>query len=236
MERYSEIVLNAVFPPHCVVCADDGDWLCHACFSLIEFLPIDPCPHCADIQPGHICSFERTDLDGLVAIGFYHNPQLRGLIHALKYQSATSVLPLISKVIHKYADIRCHAWPWAGLSELAIQSVSGVPARIVARGFDQAELIRDIVHSEIIPWSTPLSLLERSAGQSVQAELEVGVLRQANVKGVFSIRKTFPGPIPSTVLLVDDVSTSGATMHEAARVLKRAGVKTVYGFVFALGK
>ncbi len=184
----------------------------------------------------HTCLDKKQTLDGLVAVGFYHNPELRALIHGLKYQLATCLVPTIAEVIRRYAHERRDPWPWTGRAYMALQAVSGVPSRTRARGFDQAEVLRDIIQEEIIPWAKPVSLLSRSPGVSPQAELEVGPLRQANIRDSFSLTSSSQEVLPQTVILVDDVFTTGATMHEAARILKQAGVHSVYGFVLALGK
>ena len=58
--------------------------------------------------------------------------------------------------------------------------------------------------------------------------------RRENVKGAFAGRKA-QGKRDKNIILVDDVYTSGATMMEAAKVLKRLGAKTTWGLAVALG-
>lgn len=174
-----------------------------------------------------------TPLAAVIACGFYHDKTLRGLIHGLKYESATCVLPSIGALLRRVRVDRRDPWPWAGETSLAIQPLICSPLRIRGRGFDQTELIRDFVIREIAPWARPASLLVRRASKDPQADLPVGSLRAANVRGAFSVASH--QPIPEAVILVDDVFTTGSTMREAARVLAEAGVKRIYGFAVAMG-
>lgn len=55
--------------------------------------------------------------------------------------------------------------------------------------------------------------------------------RQKNIRGAFAVNETIKAPIDgASIILVDDVYTTGSTMEEAARVLKKAGATDVYGF------
>ncbi|MEO5927074.1 MAG: ComF family protein [Patescibacteria group bacterium] len=233
MEGYRALILDAVFPRRCVSCSEYGAWCCDACFEKIERVHRDPCVKCGLLNE-HECDGEETPLDALIVIGFYHDPILRALLHALKYHSATELREEFTRLIRQAVQDRNRPWPWAGESSLALQAVIASPDRIRSRGFDQAELIRDILKQELLPWATPSQLLLRSNTESAQADLEVGILRTANVKGIFSL---FAGStVPEAVLLIDDVYTTGSTMKEAARILKAAGTKRIYGFAIAMGK
>lgn len=209
---------------------------------MMETVRRDPCAQCGSIKREHACPKEEAVLDGLVAVGFYHDPRLRTLIHGLKYQSATCLTPVVKDLLRRLKTERGEPWPWAGESALVLQAIVGAADRIRARGFDQAELIRDAVKEEVVPWAETRSMLSRRNSVQPQAELEPGPLRGANVSGVFSLKagalrsdSKAPLSVPLAILLVDDVFTTGSTMHEAARLLRAAGVQRVYGLVLALG-
>lgn len=118
--------------------------------------------------------------------------------------------------------------------ELGIQHVPATPHRVRERGFDQAELLKNVVKETIVPWATDVASLDRSPTTKVQADLPPGPLREANVMKSFR-RTTGDRSMPKAVILVDDVFTTGATMRAAAHALRSNGVERVYGFVFALG-
>jgi len=95
--------------------------------------------------------------------------------------------------------------------------------RLRQRGYNQAlELAKPLAKA----WGIPLrhDLLQRKRATSAQTELDA-ITRRRNVRGAFSVR---PGvTLPPHVTILDDVMTTGATLAECARVVRRAGVKRV---------
>lgn len=155
------------------------------------------------------------------------------MITALKYRGATCLLPAVTQHIVDWRESRLGAWPWAGEQRVVIQPIPAAPSRVRSRGFDQAELIANIIQTELVPWGTIGHVLERHDEDRLpQASLEPGPLRNANVQDLFYCTRIDS----ECVLLVDDVYTTGSTMQEAARILKKAGAKRVFGFVLAVGK
>jgi ComF family protein len=101
--------------------------------------------------------------------------------------------------------------------------------RLRRRGYDQAlELARPLARSLELPLRD--DLLRRIRITAPQSELSA-VARRRNLKGAFAVR-TDTNP-PAHVVLVDDVMTTGATLHAAAAALKRAGVQRVDAWVCA---
>jgi len=97
------------------------------------------------------------------------------------------------------------------------------------RGFNQAKLIAEKIGKNI---NRPvIDLLEKVRDNPSQVGLGLQE-RQENVRGVFSIAKMTEVE-HSSILLVDDVYTTGATMKECTKVLKRAEMKNVWGFTLA---
>lgn len=224
--------IDCLFPPHCVSCKAGGEWWCAACRESLEYVRRNICPSCASVAKEHECS-QTQSLDGLVAAGFYHARPLREMLRALKYHGVTRVTPSVLPFVRSWKDARCEPWPWTGVSSLAIQYLPAASNRVRERGFDQAELLAGIVRQEIVPWAVPVDLLARSSSSTAQAQLDHGALRDVNVRDAFVLRPT--GRIPPNILLVDDVVTTGSTMREASRVLRRAGAQKVYGLALAVG-
>lgn len=226
-------LLEAVFPSRCVGCGMFGEWWCHECRDQVEVLGRDLCPRCANPSGVHECSNAIRGIDGLVAVGFYHDPKLRSVVRHLKYHHATCMLPSLHAHVQAWADARRFPWPWADASSIAIQPLPATPLRVRQRGYDQAALVAEIVRLTTVPWAVPVEFLARRESSIAQASLEHGPLRSANVAGCFDV---VPGAeIPENLLLVDDVLTTGSTMSEAAMVLRAAGAKRVYGFAVAIG-
>jgi ComF family protein len=95
------------------------------------------------------------------------------------------------------------------------------------RGFNQAEVIGKIVAKKLK--LKPTDCLERVKLTEPQSQLD-REKRLANVTGIFRVK---PQRLPRAVLLVDDVWTTGATLSEAAKALKKRGVKQVWGLTLA---
>lgn len=170
-------------------------------------------------------------LDAVVAIGFYHDPRLRLVLHALKYRGGTVMLPCIVEAVQQWSVGK--TLPWEGEAGMLVQPLIGAPRRVRERGFDQARLLADSLVDVIAPSAVMGDVLMRRDTDTAQAVIDNPALRQANISGMFIAKDA---PMPRSVLLIDDVVTTGSTMSEAACVLRAAGVERVYGFAIALGK
>lgn len=233
MNRFlQDVVAETLFPPFCVSCEVGGEWWCASCREAVERLTTDPCPSCAALSHADPCP--PTSLDGLSAAGFYHDRRLRAVVTNLKYRGATCLLPSIGALLRSWREARRQPWPWAGASAATIVPVPTSPDRVRERGFNQAERIAELVRGEIIPWAAVSDFLQRNRPTPPQADVDPGPLRRANIRGVFSIRPD--AEIPRTVILVDDVATTGSTLREAASMLKAHGASSVYGVVLAVGR
>lgn len=175
------------------------------------------CPHCRALWEGQgNCPrcFHLQALDGVVAAFEMAGP-VRKAVHTLKYQYVRAIAPAIAaQVVAAVADRRFDA-------------VFAVPlhrAREKARGFNQARLL-----VEAAGWSAEPGLVRvRKTGRQVGMHERQ---RRANVSGAF--RYTGRELVGSTVALVDDVITTGATMQECAVVLREAGAREIWGVAFA---
>jgi ComF family protein len=150
---------------------------------------------------------------------------MRGLIHLFKYKHKSAVLPVLRLLLEQHLR-----WD----AELAAHDlIVPVPLhrrRLQERGFNQAVFWGKLV-SEKYGIPVKSRLLRRTRWTAPQVILQ-GDRRRNNVRHAFSVSKT--GALrDARVLLVDDVYTTGATMQECARILKKAGAARVDGFVIA---
>ncbi len=213
-----ETLLDVLFPAVCVSCAESGEWWCGGCRSRSEMLAVDSL---------------LDDLTGFCAVGYYHDPILRSAIHALKYRGARCLLPAMRMQLERWLARRLSEVAWKHETSLGVQFLPSTPSRVRERGFDQAQLIAALVRELAAPQAGSMDVLGRNEGITHQASLEHGALRAANVAEAFYLKGD--GGLPSAIVLVDDVVTTGATMREAARLFRLAGVERVYGFALALG-
>lgn len=104
--------------------------------------------------------------------------------------------------------------------------------KLLYRGFNQSELIADVISKRTgIP---VMPLLKKIRVTKEQKNLS-GTERADNLKGAFSVQLSGRSVIPSSVMLVDDIFTTGSTMNACACVLKQAGVVNVYFICIAAG-
>lgn len=166
-------------------------------------------------------------LGGLVSV-FKHSGPARRAIHFLKYKRMASLASDLVFLSGKRIYENPHEYgPFAEFLFSSGAEVTFVPmekSRERRRGYNQAELVAKCLAS--LAGKKPVVLLEKSGTTRPQTELS-GKDRLGNLEGSFSISVI---RVPERVVLVDDVVTTGSTMRECARVLKRAGAVNVWGF------
>lgn len=221
-------ILDFVFPKTCLGCGRSGSYICSSCLSQNRTAqPI--CPYCerASIDGfTHVRCQKKFGLDGLISIWEYEGV-IRKAILALKYKYATEITQLLKELVvnsFKSPDSRF----------LIPDSVALVPVplhwhRQNVRGFNQSEEIGKGVAREM-GWEFNPELLIKTRQTYSQAGLPVKERKQ-NLKGVFALDSRFQ--IPDSIILFDDVFTTGSTLKEAAKMLKRAGVDRVWGLTIA---
>lgn len=212
-------ILNLLFPLKCVVCGSQvlkRKWAaaCPECWS--KLIPIKPpiCPQCGDPAPaieglcGRCRKGERAFEFARSALLF--SDTLREIIHNLKYSDRVSLARPLGKLLKDCLD----------REQFTGNLIVPVPLhrrRERMRGFNQAELIAAHLDRPVAT-----RLLRRRKDTPSQTGLSRSQ-RKRNLAGAFEVR----GHVPETVIIVDDVYTTGSTMNEIARTLKRAGAKRV---------
>lgn len=164
-------------------------------------------------------------LDLLVAAGTYaHSPLLRKAIYTLKYGRISGLAEELGKLLCEVFPLLAVDLPSARLCPIPLHWT-----RRFSRGFNQASALAHVVSCTVgVPCS---EILSRRVPTGFQARRSRDERRQA-VERVFA----FSGEeVPSCVVLVDDISTSGMTLDACAKILKERGVKTVKGLVIARG-
>jgi len=123
-----------------------------------------------------------------------------------------------------------------GLVNLQASALTSIPLhsdRLRWRGFNQSHLLAQTIADQTgLPCR---EILTRVKNTPPQAQIATAHDRKENLKSAFMI-KSDSTPIPQSIILIDDVATTGATLNEAARVLKGQGVKKVIALTFAVGK
>ena len=219
--------LDLLFPKRCVSCGKFGAYICKDCFAKIEFIQKPVCPVC-----------QRQAVGGKTHPGCQGRLRLDGLVVATRYSG--SVKKAIAKVKYKWAyDIAkilidlivVNLWKFDLASDLILVPVPLHVRRKKWRGFNQAEILAKSLSLKFNqPYGEYLARIIETASQVGLKRDE----RQKNVKEAFRLR-TGADVSGKNILLVDDVYTSGATMTECCKVLKKEGAGEVWGMAVALG-
>lgn len=217
-----KMLLNFIFPPLCLHCkraVKDGV-LCSACLELIECRKTFFCGECLARLPLSQKVCHRNFPYILGAAGNYGDETLRDLIRGLKFQLLSEAAFPLAELLIRYAE---------GLipsrKNAIVMPVPLGRRRMRERGFNQSDLIARIFAEH---FRLPLSLenLTRLRDTLPQSELLSLEARRKNVLGCFGLRK--PEEVEgASIILIDDVVTSGATLREAAYLLKSSGARGV---------
>ncbi|HEX7737315.1 MAG TPA: ComF family protein [Ktedonobacteraceae bacterium] len=220
--------LDLLFPPRCVGCLYGGHLLCPLCWQTMQPLTRPLCEHCGAplSETGEICSscrYHRLQLHGLRCVNNYQGP-LRKAIHALKYDGQQRLaeplgLLLAGAFQHYEMDVD-------GIVSLPLH-----PLRQRERGYNQAALLASSCATHLkVPYLEDLVIRQRITRPQVGLAFHE---RLQNVAGAFTLATGARARLPGyrALLLIDDVSTTGATLEACAAPLYAAGVQHIWGLV-----
>lgn len=193
------------------------------------------CPQCQKPAIGgevHPLCKKSWGMDGLWTLGSF-TPPLEQAIYLLKYEFVKKVAEILIEIMLEY---------WGRYHPLVIDNiarergenwcVTAVPLhskRQNWRGFNQSALLGGILARKIgIPYA---DCIKKTRHTSAQVGLD-SEKRRKNVKDAFQVMKNIEVR-EKNILLIDDVWTTGSTMKECAKVLKKAGAKTIWGITIA---
>ena len=225
--------LDLLYPPACRICGCDPDPHRDFCLPCLDTIPgrgMSACARCSRRVGPHLhdasgcarCRRETLAVDRVIAAASYDGP-VRDLIWRLKFRGERSLgLPL-------------GRWIAQGVASAGVRADLIVPVplhwrRLIARGYNQAHILAKTTSKEL---SIPLQprAVRRVRATTPQSSLEGAATRRQNVRGAFRCRERLRRG--ATVILVDDVITTGATMGECALALREGGAARIIGAVIA---
>ncbi len=212
---------QALYPPRCALCGQAGIGHRDLCPGCLADLPRNntPCHRCgAPLHGGGTlcgpCHHAPPPFDHSI-IPFRYGPPLDHLLQQLKFHQRLHLAPLLGALLADAILSRGRSLP-----EL-ILPVPLHPTRLRERGYNQAlELARPVAHQLALPvdWRGVARQRQTQAQTSLQ-----GRERRKNLRNAFVVQRE----LPRHVAIVDDVVTTGATVSELAKTLKRSGVERV---------
>lgn len=225
--KFKRIALDLLYPPWCIGCGREGDYICRSCRQSLSLITPPVCPICGRPQPDGIlcpgCTDGTAEIDGIRS-PFIFDGVMRQAIHELKYRNLRALAKPLARLLLDY--IRENPVPGEVLVPVPLHR-----KRWRERGYNQSGLLARelgklsglLVVDDCLVRQQPTPPQARSA--SVRE-------RRNNVAGAFTCRD---GRLQGKqVLLIDDVTTSGATLNACAGALKTAGATSVWGLVMAM--
>ena len=176
------------------------------------------CGASTDAIPKSACHPMHPFLLG--AAGNYETPALRALVHRLKFRGIAGAAEPLATLLITYAKPFMECFRGAAVIPIPLSA-----ARLRSRGFNQSALIAERFAAPFGLMVTGTCLV-RTRHAKPQSETKTLAEREANIRGCFAVRgaERIRG---ATIILIDDVTTSGATFLEAARALKQAGAGSI---------
>jgi ComF family protein len=216
------------FPRLCLACGRSlrAGALCSSCRATIAVSRTLFCGECG--IPLHPVRGNCHPLFPYVlgSAGSYQNRALKELVHALKFRGiAAAAEPLATALVEYATSIDL---PLAGFTVMPIPLSR---ERLRSRGFNQSERISKIFSERLgLPMDT--RSLARVRHAKPQSETKDLVERKENIRGCFAVTER-DAVCGKNIVLIDDVTTSGATFLEAARILKEAGAAKIIALAAA---
>jgi ComF family protein len=224
------------WPAHCLACGGRGSGgrdLCQACHAGLPWLRA-ACLRCALPLPGPVPLMDRLcgacmqiafDRDRAppeaIHASFVYAPPLDRLLPRFKFHGDLAAGRLLAALMREHAPTLPR--------DAAIVPVPLHRTRLRGRGYDQAlELAKPLAVACGLPLRD--DLLRRARATAAQSRLHADQ-RKRNLRDAFDVE---PGRgLPGCAVLVDDVMTTGATLHSATKALRQAGVARIEAWVCA---
>lgn len=224
MRRLFFELKELMFPRRCMLCRtflgkEETD-LCRNCFTQAPFYPFGA---------GNLEGTRKNNLhflDSFTAVWYYDGDVRRSILR-YKFYKGTYLAPkfgrMLAMAISQRGPEKFDILTWVPVSRL----------RRLRRGYDQCALLSKYVGRELGVAARPMLRKKRhTPPQTAQPSAE---MRRANILGAYEmLRRT--DVRGKSVLLLDDVFTTGATMNECARILLMAGAKEVHGAAIAASR
>lgn len=240
--KSKDFLLDLFFPRFCLGCQKEGTYLCDDCRALLDIAEFDYC--LCETKPQRLFPGQSTgkcnrcqnkNLSGLYsALSYKEKPLTRKLIHQFKYQ------PYLKDLAKTLASILIEHFVLSEKNTDEIWAPSGVSAVLIpvpldkkklkSRGYNQSEeLAKELSKVLQIPMISDILIKTKST----KPQMELSKLeREKNLQDAFAIKNP-AGLAGNKIFLVDDVYTTGSTMSECAKVLKKAGAKSIWGICIA---
>jgi competence protein ComFC len=203
--------------------------LCARCRAGIEYLPQTICERCGYPRDTNTPTTGECDQcgripflgQGLRSMAF-HSGSLRNALHTLKYRRNVPLSEVLAELMHEHWSVDLPA-------DAVLMPVPLSLERRQKRGFNQAELL-----TRQLAWQRKMPLLTNALKRARHTPSQVGLSRVQRLENVSEAFVADPALVKGlTVIVVDDVCTTGATLGACARALMEAGAAQVWAYTLA---
>lgn len=226
-KRVEDALLTAVFPRHCPYCGKvivPSQYICEDCLDHLPIIEEPICYLCGHSKKDCVCKKHKAHYDAIVA-PFYYEGEILTAVHRLKYENKDFLAEVFAKDM---AEAVRHFLPLAEIDVLTYIPFTKKQKR--ERLYNPSEVLCRALSKELsIPAEPLLTKLYETKTQHMLSE----EARSGNVLGAYDapfLEKT----AGKTILLVDDIKTTGSTLSECAKMLWLSDAKKVYACTFAI--
>ena len=220
--RFFNTILDIIFPTKCLSCGQTGTDLCLTC--LLESPPA-----------------ENENANWIFSIYNYHHPPIKKALQLFKYKNKKRLANIFAEVVYeKILEELSELSVMENFREPLLIPIPLSPKRYHERGYNQAQLIcEELVKinnlRKMIDWRLENNILIKPKETEHQARIKDRNIRLKNIIDSFAIKNTESANLikNKNIILIDDVTTTGATLTEARKILKQAGARKVIAFTVA---
>ena len=202
--------------------------MCERCIEGLRRLEQPFCDTCAQPNVNGQCQWcleHPSKIGGIRAPYLFEGP-LRDAVHRLKYRGWRAAAPVLGRLLAGYLEH--HKLPIESTGQVLVP-VPLHPRRLRSRGYNQSHLLAKEA-GKLLDLPVREDLVKRVKDSPPQVEARSSEQRRVNVAGSFVASNDVEG---LSILLVDDVATTGSTLMACAAALKDAGASSVWGLVLA---
>jgi len=242
IHRFTEQICTFISPPHCTCCHaplhDHSEILCETCIT--EFIVATQVPYCPTCGTNtgpyallddhcHICYHKKPSIARIARVSTYQGP-IKTIIGQLKYNGQTR--------FDKYLGTQLAS---AIIGDTQFHDIDGIVPiplhwrRHLYRTYNQSAIIANVTSAELKKYGLQAPV-KRDLIRKIKTPSQMKLSRKQrleNLKMAFAIRKDAPFA-DKHICLIDDVTTTGATLHMAAQLLKKFGCRKVSAAVIAV--
>ena len=216
MKPINTTLLDIFFPINCIICGKNEKILCIDCLSTFP-------------------NAERESAKWIFPIFDYRHPPVRKTIHFLKYKNKKGLANILAEIMHeRILEELSDLSRFENFKEPILIPIPLSPKRLRERGFNQSFLIckKLITLDKNKNFVLEKNVLIKPKDTIHQAHIEDRNKRLKNIAGSFAIKnqEKIKG---RNIILIDDVTTTGATLNEAKKTLKQAGARKIIAFTVA---